>query len=321
MNSKSYYGIMIHGGARTKRIKKSSNKSEKITRFLESSISNSFDLLKNGHNALEAVESAVVIMEDSGVFNAGLGSCLTIDKEVEMDASIMYGKDLAAGSVGMVNGITNPIKLARQVMEQTDHVLIVSDGAIKLARLINMDIKKNVPTEQMLRKFEVVKKKLEENWKKNSKLLKKVDSEDDCDTVGAISIDKEGNIASAVSTGGRWLKMHGRVGDSAVIGAGLYADNLTGAACATGYGEHMIRLCLSKYACDQMANYDALLASKISVDLLTTKFGENTGGIITVDSKGRFGAAHNTGSMPAAIVSNKDHKAYISLEANKIIPS
>ena len=126
---------------------------------------------------------------------------------------------------------------------------------------------------------------------------------------GAVAIDKEGNVASAVSSGGIWLKMHGRIGDSAIIGSGIYADNKSGAACATGYGEYTMRLCLCKYACDQMqSKSSACLSSKKSIDMLTKKFGKNTGGIITVDTKGRFGIACNTMSMPTAMITNKNQK-------------
>lgn len=321
MNSKkSPYGIIIHGGARTKKIKESTKMAGETSRFLQSSVSSGFDLLKNGNNALESVETAVAIMEDSGVFNAGAGSCLTLDKQIEMDASIMCGKNLSAGCVGMVNGIRNPIKLARQVMEKTDHVLLVSDGAIKLARLMNMCIENHLPDRHLLRKFYNAKKDIENKWKKNSELIKTSNYNTDYyDTVGSVAIDKDGNMASAVSTGGRWLKMNGRIGDSALVGAGFYADNSTGAACATGYGEYMMRLCLCKYACDQMGYHDAFLAGEKSINLLTRRFGMNTGGIITVDSNGGFGIAHNTISMPVALINSKDEKINVALEGNKII--
>ena len=133
-------------------------------------------------------------------------------------------------------------------------------------------------------------------------------------TVGAVAIDKDGNVASAVSSGGIWLKMRGRIGDSAIVGSGIYADNKSGAACATGYGEYIMRLCLCKYACDQMhSKNSALLSSKKSIDMLTKRFGKNTGGIITVDLKGRFGRAYNTRSMPTAMITNKNQKPFVAI--------
>jgi beta-aspartyl-peptidase (threonine type) len=128
-----------------------------------------------------------------------------------------------------------------------------------------------------------------------------------------ILIDRDRNVASAVSSGGIWLKMHGRIGDSAIIGSGIYADNRSGAACATGYGEYAMRLCLSKYACDQMQSKNsASLSSKKSIEILTNRFGKNTGGIITVDTKGRFGIACNTRSMSTALITNKNQKPTIA---------
>ena len=311
--SNSYFGILIHGGADTKRIGQSTEKKDKIRRFLESSVSHGFDALKKDNIAVDSVEIAITSMEDSGIFNAGKGACLTLDKQIEMDASIMDGRDISAGCVGMVKGICNPIKLARQVMERTDHVMIVSDGVNKLAKLSNMHIGRSSPNQQSLNKFYDIKRNMKNRWKKNNDLLFMALDHNNrhLGTVGAVAIDKEGNVASGVSTGGRWLKMSGRIGDSAVIGGGFYADNKLGAACATGIGEYIMRLCLCKYACDQMQSNNALLSSNRSIAVLTKRFGKNTGGMITVDRKGRFGVAYNTHSMPVASITSKDEKVKI----------
>ena len=309
----SHFGILIHGGAKTKKIKRSSKRADEISRFLKSSVLDGFNLLKKGNSAVDAVEAAVVIMEDSGVFNAGKGAALPIHKQIEMDASIMDGKDISAGCVGMVQGIRNPIKLARQVIERTDHVMVVSEGVHTLAKFLNIDVEQSYPSQKLLDKFNKRKKEMK-NKRKNNKLLgEPADNYDEqyYGTVGAVAIDKEGNVASAVSTGGTWLKLHGRIGDSAVIGAGFYADNRLGAACATGHGEYIMRLCLCKYVCDQMQVNSALLSSKKSIALLTKRFGKNTGGIITVDTKGQFGMAYNTRSMPVASIKSKDEKIRI----------
>ncbi len=270
------------------------------------------------------MEAAVVSMEDSGVFNAGIGSSLTIDKTIEMDASIMDGRDISAGSIGMATGIKNPIKVARQIMERTDHVMIASDGVTELSNLFGDSIEgySHELNEKKMNEYSRLLKNFRTKWKKNSKLMMMLSSKASQEeknrhqhysTVGAVAIDRDGNVASAVSSGGIWLKMPGRIGDSAIIGSGIYADNKSGAACATGYGEYAMRLCLCNYACDQMQlKNSARLSSKKSVDMLTKRFGKNTGGIIAVDIKGRFGIAYNTRSMSTALITNKNQKPTIA---------
>ena len=292
-------------------------------RLLKSAVSCGFDLLKRSSNeAVDSVEAAVASMEDSGAFDAGVGSYLTIDKTVEMDASIMNGRDISAGSVGMAMGIKNPIKLARQIMEFTDHVMIVSGGVTKLTKLFGSTVTEypHELNEKLLNEYNKTMKNVRKQWKKNRKLMMlphagtlQEKNHQHYSTVGAVAIDKDGNVASAVSSGGIWLKMHGRIGDSAIIGSGIYADNELGAACATGYGEYVIRLCLCKYACDQMqSKNNAKISAKKSIDILTNRFGENTGGIITVDPTGRFGMAYNTRSMPTAMITKKNQKPIIA---------
>jgi L-asparaginase / beta-aspartyl-peptidase len=313
------FGILIHGGASIGKIKRTNE----ITRSLKSAVSYGFDMLKRSSNkAVDSVEAAVAGMEDSGVFDAGVGAYLTIDKTVEMDASIMDGRDISAGSVGMATGIKNPIKLARQIMERTDHVMIVSDGVTKLSKLFGNTVEEYPQdlNEKKLNEYNKLMKNVRIKWKKNSKLMmlssaaSQEKNHHHYSTVGAVAIDKDGNVASAVSSGGIWLKMRGRIGDSAIVGSGIYADNKSGAACATGYGEYIMRLCLCKYACDQMhSKNSALLSSKKSIDMLTKRFGTNTGGIITVDLKGRFGRAYNTRSMPTAMITNKNQKPFVAV--------
>jgi beta-aspartyl-peptidase (threonine type) len=312
------FGILIHGGASVEKTKRTNE----ITKCLKYAVSYGFDLLNRSSNkAVDSVEAAVASMEDSGLFDAGVGAYLTIDKTVEMDASIMDGRDISAGSVGMATGIKNPIKLARQIMERTDHVMIVSDGLTKLSKLFGNTVEEypHELNEKILNEYNELVKNVRIKWKKNSKLImlssaaSQEKNHQHSSTVGAVAIDQDGNVASAVSSGGIWLKMHGRIGDSAIIGSGIYADNKSGAACATGDGEYIMRLCLCKYACDQMqSKSSARLSSKKSIDMLTKRFGKNTGGIITVDLKGRFGIACNTRSMPTAMITKKNQKPVIA---------
>jgi L-asparaginase / beta-aspartyl-peptidase len=314
-NNKNYHGILIHGGIKTKRIKLSTQSIEKTTKSLRESIFNGFDVLKKSNSAIDAVEAAVVCMENNESFNAGLGSCLTIDKTVEMDASIMNGKDISAGSVGTIKGVINPIRLARYIMDHTNHVMLVSDGAIKLAKELNMYNNQIEISKRKLKKYNELIRNINKKNNNNNKISYYHSQHHD--TVGSVAIDKEGNVAAAVSTGGRWLKMSGRIGDAGVIGSGLYADNKLGAACATGHGEFIMRLCLCKYACDLMKKNDASFTSKKSISLLTKRFGKNTGGIITIDRNGNFGYSHNSKTMPVALINSKDEKIRSFLNISK----
>lgn len=317
------FGILIHGGVDERKLEISSEEADKISKNLRVAVSDGFDILKKSDSALDSIEAAVAIMEDSGEFNAGSGACLTIDKEREMDASIMNGKDVSSGSVGMVKHIRNPIKLARKVMEHTDHVMLVSDGAIRLARHFNMDIVNDTPTQEILDEFNELYSNLGNDWKKNNGLILRYPKQKHYGTVGAVAIDRTGNVASAVSTGGRWLKLEGRIGDSALIGCGFYADNELGAACATGIGEFIMRLCLCKYACDNMRSYDAIVSARRAIELLTARFGKDTGGLITVDARARFGVASNTYLMPVALIRKSDHennKIGVSLNQDEKLP-
>jgi beta-aspartyl-peptidase (threonine type) len=238
-----------------------------------------FDILKRHRSALDAVESAVMSMEDDEVFNAGLGSSLAIDKNVEMEASIMDGKTLAAGAAGLLNNVKYPVHLARKVMEETDHIFIVGRSAEKLAEIFD----------------------LERNYlPKLSKLLKSHPNLFYLDTVGAVAVDKEGNVAAATSTGGISLKIPGRIGDSPLIGCGNYADNEAGACSATGIGEIAIRLVLAKSTCDLIrTGQTPQKAAENSIKEVNRRIqnAANQMGLISIDSKGRIGAAHNSHHM------------------------
>jgi beta-aspartyl-peptidase (threonine type) len=262
-----------------------------------------FDILKRHRSALDAVESAVMSMEDDEVFNAGLGSSLAIDKNVEMEASIMDGKTLAAGAAGLLNNVKYPVHLARKVMEETDHIFIVGRSAEKLAEIFDLERRK--PTTKLREKYwHELKSRLaqrELNYlPKLSKLLKSHPNLFYLDTVGAVAVDKEGNVAAATSTGGISLKIPGRIGDSPLIGCGNYADNEAGACSATGIGEIAIRLVLAKSTCDLIrTGQTPQKAAENSIKEVNRRIqnAANQMGLISIDSKGRIGAAHNSHHM------------------------
>lgn len=289
--------IVVHGGAGTWQ----SERLEDGLKGVEEAAKIGLETLKKGESALDSVEDAVASMEDNAVFNAGLGSSLAIDKRVEMEASIMDGKTLDAGAVGLLRDIKNPIKLARITMERTDHVFLVSDGAEKLANLFGLE-RQNPRTELRLKYWRLLKQRLDQGeltyLPKLRDLLHMVNS--GFGTVGAIALDKTGNVAAATSTGGFSMKLPGRIGDSPLIGCGTYADNAVGACSVTGVGEVAIRLVLAKTTCVHMSEgLSAQEAAEKSIRLVNLKIpgSFNYMGLIVIDKHGRIGAAHNSPNL------------------------
>jgi len=287
--------IVVHGGAGVWQ-------SERIGAGIEGvkeAAKVGFEILKHDGSALGAVEAAVMQMEDDAVFNAGLGSALTIDKQIEMEASIMDGKTLNAGAVGLLRDIKNPIHLARLVMENTDHVFIVGHGAEKLANIFGLE-RRNPLTEYRVQAWRKEKEKLAK-IRRLSKLHKLITSYPrllESETVGAVALDKNNDVAAATSTGGFTLKFPGRIGDSPLIGCGTYADNECGACSATGIGEVAIKLVLAKTTCESMRNGNsAQEAVEKSITLTNLKMNSLEMGLIAVDASGRIGAAHNSPNL------------------------
>ena len=287
--------IVVHGGA-------GNWHPERINPGLEGvkkAAKTGFDVMAGGGSALDAVVEAVAVLEDEGVFNAGFGSALTIDKTVEMEASVMDGKTLRAGAAGLLKDIRNPVRLARIVMEHTDHVFVVGEGAEKLAKLFNLE-RRNPFTELRLKYYEQQKQALLDGKFELPKLASLVKAHPelfDLETVGAVALDKEGNVAAATSTGGFPLKLPGRIGDSPLIGCGTYADNRSGACSATGVGEIAIRLVLAKTVCNYMeSGKTAQEAVEAAIGLVNERMAGtyNSMGLIAVNTRGQIGAAHNS---------------------------
>jgi len=255
-----------------------------------------FRILFIGGSALDAVEAAIVAMEDNPVFNAGRGSALNLRGEIETDAAMMDGKTLRGAGVALLRDIRNPIKAARIVFEKTDHVLIAGPSARELA-IANGLAKANLRVSSRVKAWKEGLRTLES---KRVSYLSRTSPEiiqhflaKSSDTVGALCLDSDRNLAAACSTGGVSLKLPGRIGDSAILGAGLYADNDSGAATATGIGEQAIRLVISKAACDLMKRENPLSAATKAIRHSTKRLGEGIG-LLTLDRNGRYGVAHNT---------------------------
>jgi beta-aspartyl-peptidase (threonine type) len=236
-----------------------------------------------GGSALDAVEACVAAMEADPRFNAGYGSVLTEAGTVECDASIMEGARLQAGAVGAVAGVRHAITLARRVLEDGRHVLLVGDGAVAFARE---------------RGVEVCDPGALVTERQRDRLAGRVATPAAGGTVGAVAIDRRGTIAAGTSTGGMMGKRAGRVGDSALIGCGTYADNRLGGVSTTGHGEAFIRTVLAKAAADILNDHDdPEMAARIALDILRED-GRGDGGLILLDWRGRPGFAFSTPFMP-----------------------
>jgi beta-aspartyl-peptidase (threonine type) len=309
--------MVVHGGAGKWQPERSQPGLDGVKR----ATNKGFSILKNGGAAVDAVMEAVAVMEDDGAFNAGYGSSLNIEKTAEMEASIMDGKTLQAGAAGLLHDIRNPVRLARIVMDETDHVFVVGEGAEKLAKLHKLE-RKNPVTELRLQYYEQQKKTLQEggfDLPKLAVLVKKhPELFEHLDTVGAVALDKEGNVAAATSTGGFPLKLPGRIGDSPLIGCGTYADNLSGACSTTGVGEIAIRLVLAKTVCNYMeAGRTAQEAAEQTIRLVNKRIATayNSMGVISVDVHGCVGAAHNSPNMCWAHMTSEHKEPTVSLTA------
>lgn len=253
------------------------------------------DALAKGASALDVVELCVSMLEDDELYNAGRGSVLRADGGVDCDASIMDGHGMRAGAVAAVSGIKNPVKAARAVMEKSPHVFLLGDGAEAFVREHGIEFS---PDSYFIVPSRVAQ--LEEARKKSTITLDH-DSEEKLGTVGAVAYDKKGNLAAATSTGGMVNKQYGRIGDSPVIGAGVYADNDTCAVSCTGYGEQFLRMAVAKDAADLIA-YKGLSAEDAAhgaIENLSKKI-DGKGGLILIDNKGACGVAHSTPGILAA---------------------
>ena len=284
------FGIVIHGGAGT--ILKTNMTAEKETLYtakLNEALKTGYNILNSGGTAIDAVNAAINIMEDSPLFNAGKGAVLTEKGVAELDASIMDGKTLMAGAVAGVKHVKNPINLARLVMEKSPHVMMIGEGAEEFGKKNNI---KMVDTSYFITK---------ERWEQYKKALKHLEEKDKTEkhgTVGAVALDKNGNLAAGTSTGGMMMKKFGRVGDSPIIGAGTYANNNTCAVSATGSGEYFIRLGVAKDISSLMEykNYSLKNAADEVIMKKLSKIGGD-GGVIAIDKDGNFAMPFNTDGM------------------------
>jgi len=282
-----------------------------------------WEVLKNGGEALDAVEAAVVVLEDDPIFDAGTGSHLNRDGRVQLDAIVMDGRTLRAGAVAAVERIRNPIRLARRVMISGEHILLVGAGAEQFAMEQGMEL--CAPEELVVPRERELWQRARSNRLTNratGSLGRSQHSDDDvpCNlappssdvstgTVGAVAMDSQGSLVAGTSTGGTFDKWPGRVGDSPLIGCGCYADLEGGGVSCTGWGEAIMKVVLAKSAVDMLRNdsrgagqgpaAEEALPQKVArecVRLLAERV-QGTGGLILLDRQGRPGFAFNTPRM------------------------
>ncbi len=304
------FSLAIHGGAGT--LIKGMMTPEKEIAYknaLRNALSKAYHILENHGTAIEAVAKAVVELEDSYLFNAGKGSVFTTDGTHEMDASIMDGKDLNAGAVSLITGIKNPITLAKDVMEKSEHVFLAGEGALKFAKSLDYTLEDKTYFFDELRyqQWNEIKDtdsfQLDHSLKKDSKF----------GTVGAVACDQNGNIAAATSTGGMTNKRYGRVGDSPMIGAGNYANNKTCAVSCTGSGEFFIKGVVA-YDVSCLMEYKGMSLSEAASEVIQKRILEigGDGGLIAVDAKGNIAMPFNTeGMYRASRISGEKEKISI----------
>lgn len=284
--------VIVHGGAGAD----PADAPDELRAGMRTALDAAWAVLAASGSALDAVEAAVRALEDHPRFNAGRGAVLTLDGTVELDASIMEGDQLRCGAVAAVSRIANPVSLARRVLEDGRHVLMVGDGALAFARA------HGVPE---CDPGELITDRQRARWAAlQARAAGAVPAPvGETGTVGAVALDRRGTIAAATSTGGMAGQRPGRVGDSPLIGCGTYADSTGGAVSCTGDGEAIIRTVLARRTLDFLKEADEPeYAARVAIDLLVEE-GRGQGGLILLDWRGRLGYAHSTPFMPVGWMS------------------
>jgi beta-aspartyl-peptidase (threonine type) len=301
------FRIVIHGGAGV--IRKMAPEVEKAYREkLTEALMAGHEVLKNNGSSLDAVVTSIKILEDSPLFNAGVGAVFTSEGTNDLDSSIMDGATLKAGAVAGLRRIKNPISLARMVMEKSPHVMMVGEGAEAFAKQQGVEWvdPKYFYTERRWKELQDIKKKEKESNPANKPTgaanLSIMD-EKKYGTVGAVALDKAGNLAAGTSTGGMTNKKFNRVGDAPIIGAGTYANNRTCAVSATGHGEYFIRSVVA-YDISALMEYKGLSLKEAADTVVMNKLVKigGEGGVIAVDKDGNIAMPFNTPGMYRAYV-------------------
>lgn len=310
-DSSAPIAIAIHGGSGTIRKNDFTETREmEIRETLRQAVTAGHQVLLDGGTSLDAVTLAITLLEDSPHFNAGRGAVFNAEGKVELDASIMNGADLSAGAVAAVHNIRNPILLARAVMTDSAHVMLMGEGAEVFARHhdIRFEEDEYFFTEYRWQQLKAIQSSADPDALLLSEAADRWHS-----TVGAVALDSAGNIAAGTSTGGMTNKRWGRVGDSPIIGAGTYADNRSCAVSATGHGEYFIRATAARDICARVQYQGVSLseAADAVVNGQLKKMGGD-GGAIAIDPKGNIALTFNTSGMYRASV-DTEGKVYVGI--------
>ncbi len=272
--------LILHGGAGSPAPEFSADRRHGLQRAFTAA----WSMLEQGGSALDAVVHAVMLLENDPTFNAGIGSCINRDGIVEMDASLMDGATFHAGAVGAVRTVQHPILLAQSIMQAGQHVFLVGSGAEEFVRTHGIP---EIAPEQL------ITERQHRRWRS-------AQTHGEPGTVGAVAFDTAGHLAAATSTGGLFNKHPGRVGDSAVIGAGTYADDALGAVSATGVGEAIIRTTLARTTVELLrGGVDPTQAARQALTIFRQRTASEAG-VIVIDALGRVGYAHNASAMSVA---------------------
>jgi beta-aspartyl-peptidase (threonine type) len=289
------FAIAIHGGAGTlSRAETSQEQERRYLKGLAEALDAGYSELERGGRSLDAVTAAVTCLEDNPLFNAGCGAVLNRDGVAELDASVMDGRTLAAGAVCAVKHIRNPVALARRIMEQSPHVMLVGEGAEEFARLQGLELVSNEYFRTPVREKQL-HRLLRGAAEKENDLL--AHGKAGVGTVGAVALDAAGDVAAATSTGGMTGKRWGRVGDSPIIGAGTYASNAGCAVSATGHGEFFIRAVVAHDICAQMQYAKLSLTDAARSTLTRMKALGGNGGVVAIAPNGDIALEFNSEGM------------------------
>ncbi|MCL1097933.1 isoaspartyl peptidase/L-asparaginase family protein [Shewanella gelidii] len=298
------FAIAIHGGAGTiSKANLTETQKQEYKAKLQQAVNAGYDILQQGGTSLDAIQASINLLENSPLFNAGLGAVYTFDGKHELDASVMDGKSMNAGAVAGVKHIKNPIDLALSVMRNSPHVMLAGEGAEEFALTQGFQF---VPanyfdTQKRYLNLQDAKQKLhraKESGNDYQASVQRLDLDYKFGTVGAVALDQLGNLAAGTSTGGMTAKRYGRVGDSPVIGAGTYAQNGVCAVSATGHGEYFIRYQVAGDICARIKyKKDSLIKASNTVIKETLVEAGGTGGVIAVDHHGNIAMPFNTEGM------------------------